>query len=409
MPIISFTPCIYKGYKRGDGTYPVRIRITVNRKSKQLTTSIYATDTQLTKSLKIRDRELQRRVDTLLSDLRMRVADIDPLALPYLTIEDVVRHLENSKKSKPLDFFEFSDVIISEIASRNPKSAKNYRCAVNALRDFCGSASLDILEMTSSFLRRWQRHLEMKHGERARAVSLYTSSVAYIHAQARERYNDEESGVVRIPNPYEFYKPKKQVQAQHRALPHQDIQNLINAYGKLGNNDRITAAMFLFSFGTMGMNLADIFGLEKPDKDRIVTYNRAKTKARRYDRAEMRVRLDPRLQPIIKEFKGDGGKLFRFSRQYSGYVTFYQAICRRLKRTARLAGMSDFTTFYSARHTWATEAYRIGIEKGIINDCLCHVDEAMRVTDIYIVKDWERMWKANEKVLDTFDWSGLLK
>ena len=62
-------------------------------------------------------------------------------------------------------------------------------------------------------------------------------------------------------------------------------------------------------------------------------------------------------------------------------------------------------TFYSARHTWATLAYSAGIDKAIINDCLCHVDSSMRVTDLYIAKDWEVMWKANEKVLSLFDWS----
>lgn len=67
-------------------------------------------------------------------------------------------------------------------------------------------------------------------------------------------------------------------------------------------------------------------------------------------------------------------------------------------------GIEEYLTFYSARHTWATLAYSAGVDKSIINDCLCHIDESMRVTDIYIAKDWERLWKANEKVLDLFDW-----
>ena len=82
---------------------------------------------------------------------------------------------------------------------------------------------------------------------------------------------------------------------------------------------------------------------------------------------------------------------------------------RHLPLAARSAGVQERVTFYTARHTWATLAYKIGIEKGIINDCLCHIDEAMKVTDIYIEKDWERLWEANRRVIDCFDWTPLSK
>ena len=82
---------------------------------------------------------------------------------------------------------------------------------------------------------------------------------------------------------------------------------------------------------------------------------------------------------------------------------------RYFDRAVKACGVEEHVTFYSARHTWATVAYRIGIEKGIINDCLCHVDQAMKVTDIYIEKDWERLWAANSKVMDCLDWTPLSK
>ena len=64
-------------------------------------------------------------------------------------------------------------------------------------------------------------------------------------------------------------------------------------------------------------------------------------------------------------------------------------------------------SMYAARHSWATIAYEIGIPMEIINDCLCHVDVKMAVTDIYIKKDWSKRWDANRKVLEQFDWSKL--
>jgi hypothetical protein len=61
-------------------------------------------------------------------------------------------------------------------------------------------------------------------------------------------------------------------------------------------------------------------------------------------------------------------------------------------------------TLYGARHSWASIAYKTGVEKGLINDGLCHVDKSMKVTDIYINKDWSVLWKANAKVLKQFKW-----
>ena len=72
---------------------------------------------------------------------------------------------------------------------------------------------------------------------------------------------------------------------------------------------------------------------------------------------------------------------------------------------AERVGM-DSLTFYAARHTWATIARSaaVGIEKATVHEALNHVDRDMRVTDIYIDRDWSVIWKANEKVLKKFTW-----
>ena len=38
---------------------------------------------------------------------------------------------------------------------------------------------------------------------------------------------------------------------------------------------------------------------------------------------------------------------------------------------------------------------------------LCHVDNARKMDNVYIRKDWERVWDANAKVLALFDWHGV--
>ena len=57
--------------------------------------------------------------------------------------------------------------------------------------------------------------------------------------------------------------------------------------------------------------------------------------------------------------------------------------------------------FYAARHSMATIAInKVGINKYIVNDMLCHTDQSMKVTDLYIQKDFTLINEANFKLLD---------
>ena len=48
--------------------------------------------------------------------------------------------------------------------------------------------------------------------------------------------------------------------------------------------------------------------------------------------------------------------------------------------------------------------FRCGNDKTTVHKALNHVDEGMKVTDIYIDRDWSVIWNANKKVQDLFDW-----
>ena len=63
--------------------------------------------------------------------------------------------------------------------------------------------------------------------------------------------------------------------------------------------------------------------------------------------------------------------------------------------------------YYAARHSWATiaQSKAVGIEKAKVHEALNHVDDKMKITDIYIDRDWSVIWEANKKVLALFDWS----
>lgn len=73
---------------------------------------------------------------------------------------------------------------------------------------------------------------------------------------------------------------------------------------------------------------------------------------------------------------------------------------KQLKAWALSKGLEQGFTFYAIRKSWATIARSrpLCLEKATIDECLVHIGD-YPVADIYIGRDWELLWEANEKVM----------
>nr|DAK90082.1 MAG TPA: Integrase [Caudoviricetes sp.] len=403
MGTITFK-AVLSPYRKSDGTQTIRIRVTANRKVKYISTNIAVDSSQLTRSGNIRDRAVLDKTDALIAKMRTAAAKIDTFAVTQMSLDDIVRFItSNQEGSFRLDFFKFADEVIASKTTRNTKNY--YLNAVNALKSFVGRDTLDISEVTSSMMRNFEAWLVNKHGRGARATGSYPASIGHIHAQARLRYNNEETGEIFIRNPFAYFHPARTIQAAHRNVSRETIQAFIDRRGLLVKKLDIRAAdMFLLSFALMGMNAIDLHSCPPPQNG-ILIYNRTKTCRARADKAEMHVRIPAEIKPLFDRWTDPTGERALRIHLKTTSPIFVSELSTGLRRACKIMKITEPLTFYSARHTWATLAYSAGIDKAVINDCLCHVDSSMRVTDIYIAKDWEIMWKANEKVLSLFDWS----
>ncbi len=147
------------------------------------------------------------------------------------------------------------------------------------------------------------------------------------------------------------------------------------------------------------MNSADLFNCTEISGDTI-TYYRTKTTARRLDKAKMEVNILPFLQPLFEKYRDKSGlRVFKFYRLYNTDKNFNRAINLGLKTIGAKLNITDLE-FYAARHSWATIALnKLGINKYIVHEALNHIDESMRVTDIYIQRDFVNENRANSKVV----------
>lgn len=385
-----------------DGTNYYRLRVSVHRDRRYIKTNIRVRKNELSSDGRLKSTEKRHSLEDLVRKTEEIVSSIDCFALQSMTVDDVVTFIQNySSDDFKLDFFVFAEEIINE---KTGQSQKTYRSAVNSFKAFLDKEKLDISELSSALMRSWEKWLKAKYGEAGRAVSAYTACIAFIHGQARLRYNSEETGVIKIRNPFQYYKPPKQRQAKHRAVDSKLIQKMIKLRPSLTGREKLGVDAFLISFALMGMNTPDLYSCTLDKKD-VIHYCRTKTKSRRDDRAEMFVKIESCVADIVKEYLAkDGDCAFKFNQLYSSYMVFGENINEGLEQFCNRIKI-DKITMYWARHSWASIAYENGVPKGVINDCLCHVDREMKVTDIYIKKDWSVLWKANEKVLKKFKWS----
>lgn len=401
-----------------DGTYNVKIRFTLDRKVKRLSTNLFVTQQDLTKSLKFKeDTPIKREIDRLVLYYREQCLKLQ-LDRNHYSLDEIVEFLNGEQeKQQTIDFIKFSR---EWIASATIKGAPNYTTAINALVRFVGKEELDINLITLDFLEQFKAFLIgerdartkklMQQGKRVtsnRTLSLYLVSIKKLFNEAKRKFNKKDKNLILIPNsPFEDFKIPKQEATRKRAIP----ADIIKKVWKLPYKDmkkgykstcryNLAKDCFILSFCLMGINSADLYNATEMRGNTII-YNRTKTKARRLDGAKMMVDIPKIVQPLIDKYKDSTGKrLFNFYQYYGDEKTFNKAINCGLKKIGAILEVDDLE-YYAARHSWATIALnKVGIDKYIVHAALNHIDDAMKVTDIYIERDFVNENKANTKVV----------
>ena len=409
---------IKKSELKVDGTYNVKIRFTLDRKVKRLSTNLFITSKDLTKSLKFKeDTSIKRAIDRLVLYYREQCFKLQ-LDQNHYSLDEIIEFLNGEQeKQQTIDFIKFSR---EWIASTTIKGAPNYTTAINALVRFVGKEELDINLITLDFLESFKAFLNkereirtkrlMQQGKRVpsnRSLSLYLISIKKLFNEAKKKYNKKEKNLILIPNsPFMELEIPKQEATRKRAIS----ADIIKKLWKLPYKDmkkgykstchyNLAKDCFILSFCLMGINSADLYNATEMEGYTIV-YNRTKTKDRRLDKAQMKVDIPKLVLPLVEKYKDKTGKrLFNFYQYYADEKDFNKAINYGLKEICTILEIDDLE-YYAARHSWATIALnKAGIDKYIVHAALNHIDDAMKVTDIYIERDFVNENKANAKVV----------
>ena len=373
---------IKKSELKVDGTYNVKIRFTLDRKVKRLSTNLFITSKDLTKSLKFKeDTSIKRAIDRLVLYYREQCFKLQ-LDQNHYSLDEIIEFLNGEQeKQQTIDFIKFSR---EWIASTTIKGAPNYTTAINALVRFIGKEELDINLITLDFLESFKAFLNkereirtkrlMQQGKRVpsnRSLSLYLISIKKLFNEAKKKYNKKEKNLILIPNsPFMELEIPKQEATRKRAIS----ADIIKKLWKLPYKDmkkgykstchyNLAKNCFILSFCLMGINSADLYNATEMEGYTIV-YNRTKTKDRRLDKAQMKVDIPRLILPLVEKYKDKTGKrLFNFYQYYADEKDFNKAINYGLKEICTILEIDDLE-YYAARHSWATIALnKAGIDR----------------------------------------------
>lgn len=394
----TFKATIFKDRQREDKTWNVFIRFTHNRKVRYISTTMYVTKKDMTAGFKIKNQQVIDKCDALIKAYREKIAPLN-LELNEMPIDDVVAYLKESKRDAGgIDFVAFARKWC--LQHPNLKGVKNYQAAINSFCMFFGRELILCSEVTARTMKQYEGWLAGK----PRAQSLYTSSIVRLFNEARDYYNDEDNDIIRIKQSLRKYKPKQQNVAEKRALTTEQIRAIFALpyrgdtwNGKQPRRD-FALDCFKLSFCLLGMNSADLYNAVEYDGE-YITYCRTKTKDRRNDKAKMVVRVHPIIKELVEKYRGKE-RVFNFHERFVDMAELNRAINKGLKEIGKELGI-DKLQFYAARHSLATiAANEAGIDRWTVNLMLNHTDQSMRVTELYIKRDFSPVNEANYKLLE---------
>ncbi len=409
----TFKAVVLEHHIKPDNTVKIKIRITHKRKNKYIDSGLTASTSDINKEFAIKDQAFIEYTNDLIKAYRAK-CNINPARIEQMTIDQLADFLTKKEVSTDPDFVAFS-VEHAEKLEKNGRvrTAKDYLTALNALKRFVGLESIPVSEIKVKFLQDFQTWIVSNPSNKnqktsmSRAPSKYLASIRALHNAMKLEFNDEDEGVILVhSSPFARFKMPSPPLTKKRAIDSDLIRKILDlpdepiVNSKGTNRYTLAKDCFILSFGLIGMNSADLFDCKDISKTTL-TYKRMKTRTRRKDEAEISIKIQPEIKGLIEKYRDKSGKrVFNFYQQYANDSNFNKAINVGLKVVGKLIKVNDLE-FYAARHSWATIALnKVKIDKYTVHSALNHVDEAMKVTDIYLDKDWSIINDANRKVLD---------
>ena len=380
----------YKSKPLKDGTFPLMLRVTKDRKRKyvSLGLSLHEKFWDFEKSKPKRNcpnkEQIERLIAAKTAEYNDLIVEMTAQQREY-TVETLVSHFHNQVRCATV--VELYDKLIDDM-KRGGKlgNAGVYKYSRTSLLKFTGQRlQIPFSDIDAVWLRRYENWL--------RTSGCGDTTISQLFRTLRSVFNKavELQLVKRDYYPFDVYKVSKfDTRTKKRAITKEDVRKVIALDLSQGYpSERLARDIFVFSYFGAGINFADIALLKYGNvRDGRVQYVRKKTGK------PINFLLTEEMRNIIVKYQQQGQtdedyifpildrRVHRTEQQrYDRTHKVLTNTNRWLRKIGQRVGIEHLTT-YVARHTFATVLKRSGVNIAIISESLGHSD--LSTTQIYL-------------------------
>lgn len=375
---------------KDDGTAPIKITISHNRKATHLPTGICVRPEHWdNRSLQVvgitTKHQLNRQIASIKHEVDSIIMDIK--RINTMTVQAIRKHIEDTMSGT----MEVGNLIAPRFANYANNLSKRtqeiYSSTYRKLSAFDRNfESLTFDDINKDWLRRFDAFM-IKDTPSVNARNIHMRNI-------RAVFNDAIDNEVTTNYPFRTFSIRNTA-TRKRSYTIDEIRKVL-ASDLPGRHGKYMD-LFKLSFYLIGINIIDMLYLNNIYKGRV-EYNRSKTK-RPYS-----IKIEPEAMSIIEKYRGDN-YLLKYMDSNKNYRTVYKHLYLALTESVDMLNAIDDgvtipkLTTYWARHTWATIASELNIPIEVIAEALGH-EYGNRTTNIYINFDIKKVDEANRKVLD---------
>jgi hypothetical protein len=168
----TFKALILKHDKKKDGTFNVKVRVIHNKVIRYLGTPYFIAINEITKAGRIKNQMVFNAMEDQVRKYRDAYNTLGE-ASEKMTVDQIVEFITKKEEQFQLDFIRYGREVIGEMdAAGRGGTAENYRATLNTICKFTGRPSLDVAQITSSFLKDFLKWLDTRPGKRRERKAL---------------------------------------------------------------------------------------------------------------------------------------------------------------------------------------------------------------------------------------------
>jgi integrase/recombinase XerD len=373
--------------EKQDGTYPVKIRITYQRKRKYYALGYSLTPAEFEKVKGERPRGDNKDLSITFNALESRAIKVIE-KLHNFTFEAFEKNFL-SKNSLEDDVYSYFERYIDKLTKEGrASSASNYQCSLNSIKEF-HSKKLTFPQVTPDFLKDYERWM-VAGGKSLTTVGIYCRCLRTLCNLAIEED-------ILTKQAYPFGKRKYQIPAGRnvkKALTIDDIQKIFD-YTPANETEAEMRGLWLFSYLCNGINIKDVARLKYSNiQDGKITFVRAKTeRTTKKNLKQIVAILTPEAEEIISRYRNPNNAPDNYvfsiiqpgvspERERALVLQKIKMINKYMSRIAKECGIEKPVTTYTARHSFSTILKRSGAPIEFISESLGHQD--LKTTEHYL-------------------------